>query len=607
MSELTRERRRTLPRHGMPCAAQRVAVLTLVAMIAGLASLARSASRGLPPRQNAAAPSTSTKRGRLETLSGRVRDAEKRGVSGATVWALPARPAALQAILGPTEDRFRIFKTRTNRRGLFRLTLPKGYLYRVLAIGPKNARVSILRSGLRFDDRVSLDLLPAASLELVPGPESRTLRKLNYQLVATDRETREDFVLAHGSGEWPLRFPALPPGPYRIRLIFREARSFERSCALLPGRTTKIVAVAEDAARIRFRLKSKAAAPTEALADVEFPPLLRVPGGTRIVEGSVPCPAFGLVVRIGVIASSGLRIDREVGPLYPGRSYVLEATWPRQRSLTLACAPSASPRSMVLLWRESGRIGTRLLTLPARDSSSLVVLKGLPEREVLLLSFGDGGERSATPLRKDAKRLTVPMEAGSSLSASLEMPDGSPARDAMLLCMPITLRTAGKLSELHPPIVRYASRRGEIQVPALVPGEYELEWTAPRCVPVTQKQSLRAGKSSRIHLRFERGARIHGVILGAGRKPAGSVLVTLLSLMEGGRKRVLEGSSDARGRFRFEGLEPGFYRVEARRIRGARSEIATAPRARTGADALELQLVDEDPPFPGKGAGGKRR
>ncbi|MFQ5507330.1 MAG: carboxypeptidase-like regulatory domain-containing protein [Planctomycetota bacterium] len=529
-------------------------------------------------------------------LWGRVQARNGKRLAGARVRILsqadPALGAGSPELMPVTES----WSVQSNARGGFRVGVPAGRLYRVWAEGPSGREVSAVRHEIRPGDPLRLRMMPAARLRLVPRSRGEWDGPVAFSLLGFDRERRQEFLLLRGlveagQGE---SIPALPPGRYRILLRTRDARAFAGSFQL--GPRSRLVLTPKLLAPATLELEL----PAGMAGEVLLPPALRYPAPEPL-RNRLSLPALGLVVGLRVRLKDRQTFFKELPPLQPGQRVRLGLDAVPGRTLGLRCLdragePVGRNGRVLLLWRHGGRIERRLL-LPGGGDLDIA---GLPPVDLLALySDGAGGQAAhRIPAAGDFHELRS--EAAAGLGLRVFDQDGEPQQEARLLLEPLDLPSARGLEDLHPRLVFYPRRDGRIRVPSLVPGEYLLQVTSPRHVPVKRRIQLRPGERAELgDLLLERGFRLHGKVVGSDGKPAPNVLVSLGRVLGGERGAPVETVADEHGRYSFTGLGEGSYLVEARRQRGPRTELARC-RCLPGPAEIVLKLLDEDPLPPEK-------
>ncbi len=489
-----------------------------------------------------------------------------------------------------------MLETTTDAHGRFRLSVPKGQLYRVWATSANLAFASRPRHRLRPDAAVRLALVRASSLTIEIRNNTAPVA---WQVWGTDREQRQEFLRGYrtASGK-TVELGGFAPGHYRIRIFTRAGASAETEVNLGPHVHKRTSVTLRNAARIE--LAGSRAGKNRASVDVLLPALLAFPGeARRQTRSELSLPAFGERIQLGITWPGRPTVQHGIGPLRPGTVWRIPQSTDVGRTLELRLRTStAAPAfgTVSVSWHSNGRV----LRRRAAVSDGLVTLGAMPRTELLVFVFERSGERLIQSIRApSAAGATRPIRLRTEPAASASLlargADGAPLRLAKLVLFPHRLPHAIGHEADVPTIVRYPDRRGRFELAALPPGDYEARIEAPFHAPYQERITLRSGQRTLRRFDLERGFRLHGEVRDAGGRPVAGVLVTSSYPLASPRTSPLETLTDAHGAFAFLGVPEGRYILEARRSRGAHTELARQSDAQPGLQPIRLTLHDEDP------------
>ncbi len=486
----------------------------------------------------------------------------------------------------------RSWTTETDDRGAFSLKLPYHSLYRAYAVDTAGNRVSLVRHDLRADSRVRLLMLRGSRPLIRQRPEGH----LAYQILGRRRESQREFTIARGILGAGATLPLLPPGPYRIRLRTASGRAAQASFVLQPA--TDLVLPLRFQAPARLLLEGVEDQALDSYR-VRLPEALRFGGeDEKRSGGGFSLPTFDLLLRIEI--GQGYWESRQLGRIQPGSSYLVTPPRGPGRQLAFQTGPLAEGAHLMLLWREGAGVGRRLVT--PGTGQAFPLLGRLPNKEILLF-YNDGkGHRSiqTAPRNKTGKIQLLP-QPGTLLEIQIQ---GALPREEFhpkLTLLARRLASHPGLTDLYPPGVYYADRRGRIRIPSLPAGSWDLLIEAKR--HVSQPLSLEVGPKPTVlqrTIRLELGYRMHGRVWGPGAVPMAGVLVKLSHPLQRKGLGPLETQSDSEGRFVFEGLSDVRYNLEARTEIQGHTWSARRGQIPPGGEAKDLALADEDPIPPGK-------
>ena len=486
----------------------------------------------------------------------------------------------------------RAWTTRTDARGTFSFELPTNSLYRAFATDRARGQVSLVRHDLRADSRIRLLMLKGSRVLIRKRPEG----PLAYQILGRHRESQREFTIVHGVLQPEALLPLLPPGPYRIRLRTPRGRSAQAAFVLHPAQDLTLRLPFREPARLML-----AGIESEEFKGyrLRLPEALRYDGREEPPLGnSFALPAFDLLLRVQL--GKEFWESRELGRVLPGNSYLVAAPKGPGRELSFETGPLAAGAHVLLLWREKTGIARRLLE-PGPDHK-FPTLGKLPSKDILVL-FGDGAGHRSLETAPRGKTGRLRLRPGSGSPIEIQIHGEGPHEDfhPRITLLAGHLDDAPGFTDLYPPSVYYADRRGRILIPGLPAGRWDLLVEAQR--HVSQSLSIQTRPGQQVAMRkveMTLGYRLHGRVLGPGLRPLSGVLVQLSHPLQKKGLAPLETQTDSEGRFLFEGLPEGRFNLEARAEIGGHTWSARRVQTKPGAEARDLVLADEDPVPPGK-------
>ena len=480
----------------------------------------------------------------------------------------------------------------TDSRGTFSLSLPAHSLYRAYATDAGGGRVSLVQHDLRAQGLVRLLMLRGSR----PRIQRRSRDPLAYQILGRHRETQREFTIQRGILAPGEDLPLLPPGPYRIRLRTKAGRAAQSSFVLHPAQDLLLQPLFHEPAALLLEGVAK-----ESLGEyrVRLPESLRFGNEDEPrLDSGFALPAFDLLLRIEI--GRGAWESRQLGRIQPGNHYLVAPPRGPGREIRFETPPLPAGAHLLLLWHEGHRTAKRLVS-PGRDGR-FPLLGRLPKKDILVL-FQDGDGRRSVQLAPAEGPDRIRLHAGAGSLLDMQIQGEVPLEEfhPKLTLFSGRLDDLPEYTDLYPPSVHYADRRGRIRIPSLPAGNWEILVEASR--HVSQWLQIRTGPAEpRIEksLELALGYRLHGRVLGPASKPLAGVLVKLSHPLLKRGLGPLVTQSDSEGRYLFEGLPDARFNLDARTEIQGHTWSARHGQVAPGAEARDLVLEDEDPVPPDK-------
>lgn len=205
---------------------------------------------------------------------------------------------------------------------------------------------------------------------------------------------------------------------------------------------------------------------------------------------------------------------------------------------------------------------------PEGDETGRYFVEGIWRGRWTVQVFKDGLIQEVDPLEvfANGEEVLVRMLPAATLAGTVVDPDGQPVRGANVsLTDPSTeTSTPWGMSFGGEEQTAFTKADGSFELKGLAPGSYELSATESNWAPSEARgMELRAGDAlTAVVIELRRGGTVHGVIYDAeGRPDAGR---SIMAFTQGGNVRGQDSTtSDERGEFTLERLQPGTYQVMA--------------------------------------------
>jgi hypothetical protein len=510
----------------------------------------------------------------------------------------------------PNADRLRLLpelplevreiQTRSGAEGRFRFELEPGIRHEATARARDGADelVSVPQRGVMAGDYVRLTMVKAAAIEVLA---SRGQVGVKAVLVRADPETLRSEILGQATAEEgrELRFSGLPPGRIRLLALRGRGEVLDKLLVLSPGERHVVEEGWLTGATLSGRVLDQNARPIGG-ARVRLPDLPLVAtesdGAGRFTLSGIPAGEY--LWRIEFEARGFQTKVRWWRPTRPGEELGAEEVLARGETREVLCTRAGKPVEgawlVVFARRPNGSLETASSRVVRTGPDGRALLEGLPPgaKALVVIAGREGCDvvKDVGPGDDAQSPLIVELPSPASVELTLRGPLG-PIAGARVRLAPRDTAPAHELltQEL------FTDRRGRVRFDGIRPGTLDLSVESPPFAPLSRVLSVGPGGRQQLEQTMEPGSLIRGIVVDEEGRPAEGAIVLARQLGVHEGVGELTRATDASGRFVFEGLPEGLFRLFASRVRGSQTESCLVRPVEPGPDEVRMRLVLEDP------------